>query len=480
MHYHIVGIAGAGMNAIAHILLDQGHTVSGSDMVANRLTESLAERGATLHVGHHPAHVTGAEALLATAAVKPEHPELVAAWSAGIPVLRRGDLWHEWSQQRTIIAVAGTHGKTTTTAMIAWVFAQAGHNPGFMIGSESVNLGINARWGDPAAPLIIEADEYDRVFLALTPHTTVITNVEWDHPDIYPTREDYTQAFAEFARETEGVIVTCGDGSLEDWDYRARASDIPFITYGLEEPNDYRAIFPDNPHQTGLRWQQGAYQQTFRLRQTKDLPYVVHTSKSLQPADTDYRLRLPGLHNVRNALAVIVVAQIFGLDSETTNRALYDFRGTARRFELKGEEQGITVIDDYAHHPTEVRATLTAARTYFGPRRIVAYLQPHTYSRTEALLNEWPAAFGNADVILIGDIYGAREAESAEAARALAQQLARQASKRNPAVQYVGDLESATKTACWLLRPGSVFLTMGAGDGDQVGEQVLEHFRTKH
>ena len=185
MRYHIVGIAGAGMSAIAHVLLDQGHTVSGSDMQRNALADALAARGATILLGHDPAHVAGADALVVTSAVKPDHPEIRAARERGIPVLKRADLWREWSAQRDVVAVAGTHGKTTTTAMIALALTRAGRDPGFLIGGEAPDLARNARWGDPSAPLVIEADEYDRAFLALTPRVAVITNVEWDHVDIY-------------------------------------------------------------------------------------------------------------------------------------------------------------------------------------------------------------------------------------------------------------------------------------------------------
>ncbi len=468
MHYHIVGIAGAGMSAIAHILLDQGHSVSGSDLASNSLTAALAARGAHPHSGHNPAYVAGADAVLATAAVSPEHPELAAARAAGIPLLKRNDLWQQWSHQRTIIAVAGTHGKTTTTAMLAWIFERAGRKPGFLIGSESADLGTSARWGNPAAPLIIEADEYDRAFLALRAQTAVITNVEWDHPDIYPTEEDYHQTFAQFVARCEGPVIACGDGNIGRLRETARQVGLPLMTYGQQPANDYQALLQADERDAVIR---------FCVRHPKADAVIVHTDNSLHTFNTWYQVGIPGLHNIQNALAAVLVADIFGIDATQTQAALRDFHGTARRFELKGEAGGITVIDDYAHHPTEVRATLAAARGHYGQRRIVAYIQPHTYSRTRALLEQWPAAFGDADVVLVGAIYAARETDPGGLHQALAQDLARRVAATHPHSVYVGTVPEATAAAQRLLRPGDVLLTMGAGDGNRVGEALLAALR---
>lgn len=464
MHYHIIGIAGAGMSAIANILLDQGHRVSGSDLSANQLTAALAARGATTHVGHDPAYIAGADALVATSAVKGEHPELVAARARGIPILKRADLWRDWSQQRAVIAIAGTHGKTTTTAMIALILTHAGLNPGFLIGSASSDLGTNARWGAPAAPLVIEADEYDRAFLALTPSIAVITNMEWDHPDIYPTEAEYYAAFEQFAAQTSAVILRCGDSGTGTQRLTRADTHAQLLAYGLEEANDYRAVFVGDAQPT-----------------TTDGRVWSVISDRWSAVGGQFALSVPGLHNVCNALAAIGVAGRLGLDMRVVAEALRSFRGTARRFELKGEAGGVTVIDDYAHHPTEVRATLAAARARYNPRRIVAYVQPHTYSRTRALFDDWPEAFTNADVVLVGDIYGAREVGPEDDPRGnLAQQLTagiRAAQARGPMpppVFYVGSVAEATTAALALLQPGDVFLTLGAGDGYRVGEEVLE------
>jgi UDP-N-acetylmuramate--alanine ligase len=453
MHYHIVGIAGAGMSASANLLLDQGHTVSGSDLTTNQSTLALAKRGAIIHTGHAAAQIAGADVVVATSAVQPNHPELVAAQEAGVPLLRRADLWRDWSQQRAVIAVAGTHGKTTTTAMIALVLTRAGVEPGFLIGSESPDLGVNARWGCPDAPLVIEADEYDRTFLALTPKIAVITNIEWDHPDIYPTAADYEAAFAQFASQVQDVVLFGGAHRPA-----AQACTARWLTYGLEPDRDYQAQIE--------RYAPATENQT------------IFSGPQFSALHTQLFLRVPGLHNICNALAAIAVADLLGVQTPVAAQALGEFHGAARRFELKGIVADVTVIDDYAHHPTEVQATLAAARAWAAPGswRIIAYLQPHTFSRTRALWDQWPGAFANADLVLIGDIYAARESGNpSELARTLVEQIA----QSHPRVVYVGNLSTATRAALKLVRPGDLFLTLGAGDGYRVGEELLTHLQNR-
>ncbi len=467
MHYHIVGIGGAGMSAIAHILLDQGHTVSGSDMQASRQTHVLVNRGATVYTGHNAAYVAGADAVLATAAAARDHVELVAAHDASIPVLKRSDLWREWSQQRPIIAVAGTHGKTTTSAMIAFIFEVAGREPGFLIGSDVPDLGSSAHWGNPVAPMIIEADEYDHAFLALHPQMAVVTNVEWDHPDIYPSDDEYQQTFATFASQVEGLIVTCGDeGTLGAWAAGLHSSRVPLITYGIEEQNDYCAR---------LLTESGLPQ--YQVVQKKGARVLVQSNNGGNWQSLLITLGVPGLHNVRNSLAALVVAGASGIAPETAADALARFRGTARRFERRGEVNGITVTDDYAHHPTEVAATLHAARSYAGGRRVIAYVQPHTYTRTELLLSAWAKVFAHADVVLVGNIYPARETRPAGSEVALAQQVVRGAAAWHRDVRYAGTIDEATALLHELVQPGDFVLTMGAGDSVRVGEMLLEQLQ---
>ncbi|MBX0327635.1 UDP-N-acetylmuramate--L-alanine ligase [Oscillochloris sp. ZM17-4] len=465
MHYHIVGIAGAGMSAIANLLLDQGHRVSGSDLAHNRLTAALAARGATLHVGHSPAHVDGADALVATAAVRPDHPELAAARELGIPILKRGDLWRDWSRQRRVVAVAGTHGKTTTSAMIAVALRGAGMNPGFLIGSEVHDLGGNAAWGDPDAPLVIEADEYDRAFLSLSPALAVITNIEWDHPDIYPSAEAYDAAFAEFAAlvSAPGQLVLCGDDEGV-----GRLSAPGAVFYGIEER---LATDPISCRLAPLDWTASGVAGTPAGGVSFDL-WQFDRRRMGQRRVGVLELALPGAHNVRNALATLAVVALLRADMAGAAAALATFQGTARRFELKGDAGGVTVIDDYGHHPTEVRATLAAARMRYPGRRIVAYLQPHTFSRTEALLDQWPDACAGADILLVGDIYAAREQGDPAA---LAQTLAGRIAVGGADARHSGDVAASAAALIGLARPGDVVITFGAGDGDAVGTELLRH-----
>jgi UDP-N-acetylmuramate--alanine ligase len=439
MHYHIVGIGGAGMSAVAHLLLDQGHTVSGSDLLWNAQTAALATRGAHIDRGHRPEQVAGADAVISTAAVNGEHPELRAAVEAGIPCLSRTDLWREWSTQRRVLAVAGTHGKTTTTAMIALILEQAGFAPGFMIGAEIPDLAVAARWGAPEAPLVIEADEYARAFLALRPQIAVITNIEWDHPDVYADMASYNAAFAAFA-------ANAGEVMLSEEAAAVLAPATTTCTYGFGDAADYRL------RPAAASWQ--AWRGTTRL--------------------ADLQLALPGRHNLSNALAALAAVDRLGIGGEPAAATLAQFQGAARRFEFKGEVSGVIVIDDYAHHPTEVRATLAAARERYEHRRLLVYMQPHTYSRMQALRDAWGTAFGVADQVFIGDVFAAREqGDPAASARELVERIAAQ----HPAVRYVGSITSAADHLAQLLQPGDILLTLGAGDSYLVGETVLHRLQ---
>jgi UDP-N-acetylmuramate--alanine ligase len=455
------------MSAIAHILLDQGHLVSGSDPQRSALGDALIARGATIFQSHAPEHIAGADALVVTSAVQGDHVELRAARAQGIPILKRADLWAEWSRVRPTVAVAGTHGKTTTTAMIALVLTHAGRDPGFLIGGEAPDLGTNARWGNPHAPLVIEADEYDRTFLAITSHIAIITNVEWDHVDIYPSQESYAAAFHQFATRAAipRNVLLCGDdpGALQVFDH-------PDATqYGIDETI---ARDPASCRLAPLDWS-AANLQTEQGQMTFDIWHYDRTNFATRLAGKQ-RLRVPGAHNVRNALAAVAACTALGVPLGVIIEGLARYQGVARRFELKGEIAGITVIDDYAHHPTEVRATLAAARERYPNRRVVAYLQPHTYSRTKALLLDWPSAFDDADIVLIGDIYAARERDTLGMS---AEQLA---VTIGPQATAVGGIDEAVTQILARLQPNDILLTLGAGDGYQVGIFVLERLRRGH
>ncbi|RRR73696.1 MAG: UDP-N-acetylmuramate--L-alanine ligase [Candidatus Viridilinea halotolerans] len=464
LHYHIVGIAGAGMSAIAHLLLDQGQRVSGSDVATNRQTAALAARGATIYQGHAPDHVVGADRLLASAAVPRSHMELEAARAAGIPVIGRAELWRAWSQQRPVAAVAGTHGKTTTSALLAVALRAGGVPAGYLIGAEVPDLGGSAAWGDPAAPLVIEADEYDRVFLALTPDVALITNVEWDHPDIYPSREAYHAAFAQFAAQVAAPsrVMLCGD------DAGALALNLPEAAlYGIEER---LAHDPASCRLAPYDWTASGVEPTAMGGFRFDLWRYNRQRMAQQRLGTQV-LALTGAHNVRNALGALAVAHLLGADLAAAAAAIANFRGTARRFELQGEAGGVVVVDDYAHHPTEVRATLAAARDRYPQRRIVAYLQPHTFSRTTSLREAWATAGEAADLLLVGDVYAAREQGDAAAT---SRDLVELMQAAGLAAHYVGPVAAAGAALVDLVRPGDLVLTLGAGDGDTVGRFLLE------
>ncbi len=453
-HYHVIGIGGAGMSAIAHILLDQGHTVSGCDQQRNRLTDELESRGATIFAGHDAAHLDGVEIVATSSALKADHPELAAARARGLPVQKRADLWRAWSLQKPTLAIAGTHGKTTTTAMCAVILTELGYDPAYIVPAGGPVPGLErfARWG--SGPFVIEADEYDRLFLGLIPTVAIITSVDWDHVDVYPTREAVAEAFAQFGRQTRETIVVCADdpGARRLMEQGFGGADAAVVPYGLL-PN------------TG--WQAGDVHTADGVTHFT----VVH-ARDARESSVAATLQVPGRHNVQNALgAALGVMELLGDTSlESIFESLRAFRGAARRFEIKGDAGGVTVVDDYAHNPPKVRAALQAARTQYPGRRIVAYFQPHTFSRTQALIDAFAESFMDADVLLIGDIYRSRERPE-DFPGIDAAYLARHISRPTPIV--AGAIDEAIVRLMDLLQPGDVLLTMGAGDGYLVGERVL-------
>jgi UDP-N-acetylmuramate--alanine ligase len=461
MHYHIVGIGGAGMNAIAHILLDRGDTVSGSDATRSAAWAPLQERGVQIALGHAAVNIAGADAVLATSAARHPHPELDAAQSSGIPILRRHDLWRTWSTERNIIAVAGTHGKTTTTAMIAVALQQAGLNPGYLIGAEIPDLPRTAAWGDSTAPFVIEADEYDRTFLALTPFIAIITTLEWDHVDIYPDADDYARAFETFVGsvpKAHHVLVCASDAGVVQHITR------PGIQwYGIDEELARNPVactrIPLDWSATGLS--HSAAGQRFQLWHYDPRSLSTRLHAHVQTP-------LAGLHNVANTVAAYAVAVMAGAAPDAVVAALAGFRGAKRRFEQVGSVADVRVIDDYGHHPTEVRVVLAAARQRYGTARIVAYVQPHTFSRTQMLVSEWADAFGDADIVCIGDIYASREQPIPGVDAAW---LVRHISHSR--VTACGTIAQSVAHLCAIVQPGDVVITLSAGDGTTVGPALL-------
>lgn len=457
-HVHFIGLGGTGLSAIALVMLQRGHIVSGSDRQLSPVLESLEKAGARVFLGHRPENIRAADVVVRSSAVPDENIEVAAAHQAGIPVLKRADyLVHLLDGYRTI-AVAGTHGKTTTTAMLAWVLSEAGLDPSYIIGGTSNNLRTNAHAG-AGADFVIEADEYDYMFLGLYPQIAVITNIEHDHPDCFPTPEAFYQAFETFSSQIspDGVLVACADNpGSSQLAARARSAGRRVLVYGLEgEGMDFKV---ENLHKN----ERGGYSFSLHGSEEVDLAQVA--------------LCVPGLHNVENALAALAVAGELGISYQQAADILSGFSGTGRRFDVRGEPGGITLVDDYAHHPTEIRATLAAARARFGQRRLWAVWQPHTFSRTRALFDEFCAAFGDADMVMVTEIFAAREVAPGDgfSGQDVAQAMALQKSMIGKPVVFAATLEQAAEKLQANLKIGDVVIVLSAGDATQISESLLQ------
>lgn len=483
---HLVGIGGMHMSAIAQILLANGTRVSGSDQARTPLTEKLASLGADVRYGHTAENVGAVELVVTTAAAKHDNPELREAQERGIPVISRAAMVARLMEGRTGICVAGTHGKTTTSSMIAWMLRQAGRDPSFLLGGEALDLGTNAHAGT-GAEIVVEADEYARAFLEYRPRVAVVTNVEADHLEYYGSVKAYEDAFRQFLRrvEPEGVIIACGDSLrlaalAEEMQarrvefYTVLAGDEPLRSEAVTANTGQEQVRHLSPEST-VRPDGGAsITATWRGR---SLFANERGGTDLDVFGGDaylgrFSLAVPGAHMASNALAAIAAGSALGLGVETMRDALTSFRGTRRRFELVGEERGITVVDDFAHHPTEIGANIDAARGRFGDRRLVVVFQPHTYSRTSYLLNEFRRCFAGADQLFVLETYASRETPEAGLS---AQDLANEV--KAPPCEYVRTAEDAADRLLTELRSGDVLVTMGAGDVDRVGHAVITGLR---
>lgn len=446
---HLIGIGGAGISAIARVLMEQGAVVSGSDLALSPVAEALSRDGARVFDGHRAENVEGADLVVVSSAVTPSNVEVRAARAAGITVLKRPEILGQMMNGKLGVAIAGTKGKTTTTAMLASILLEAGRDPTFIVGGVVAGLETNARAGE--GPLfLIEADEYDRTFLSLKPRVAVVTNIEHDHPDCYPTFDDFRAAFVEFAAlvERDGLLAVCWDDpAARELGERRRASGATVTFFGLGEGAEWRAEELRPNFAGGM---------DFLLTREGEVLGLV-------------RLRLPGAHNASNAVAAIAVADFLDVPLSVARHSLTRFRGVARRFEIKGEVAGVTVIDDYAHHPMAIRATLQAARERFPHRPLWAVWQPHTYSRTRTLLQDFARAFDLADHVILLPIYAARETDTLGVSSASVV-----AEMQHPDARCAESLDQAL---VWLgneTRSGDVVLTLGAGDGDRVGEWLLQ------
>ena len=450
---HMVGIGGIGMSSIAEVLLARGFRVTGSDLRKSEVTDHLEKLGATVYEGHAADHVADADVVVYSSAVKPDrNPETVEAQRRLIPIIKRAEMLGELMRMKYGIGIAGTHGKTTTTTMVGLVAKEAGFDPTIIVGGKVAVFGSNAVSGEGDL-IVIEADEYDRTFLKLTPALAVVTNIEADHLDVYRDIEDIKDAFVEFANAVPffGAAIVC----LDDEQARGIVGRIGrrVVTYGTSRQATIRA---ENVEQAGAATQFDVFRGAERLG--------------------GVTLHAPGLHNVRNALAAVAVGLELDVRFPAITSALAQYTGVDRRFQIKGEAAvpggSILVVDDYAHHPTEIAATLAAAAKGWPERRVVAVFQPHLYSRTRDLADDFARAFYDADVLVLTDVYGAREVPIEGVTGHLLVDLARQYGHRD--VHYVAEKGELPAYLVGLTRPGDLVVTMGAGDVWRYGERFLE------
>jgi UDP-N-acetylmuramate--alanine ligase len=457
-HVHFIGIGGSGLSAIARLLLESGYTVSGSDRALTPFAEDVRKAGATVYVGHHPRNLNGVDWIVRSSAITEDNPEVEAARRTGIPVYKRADFLGRLMEDKTGIAIAGTHGKTTTTAMIALVLTKLDRDPSFIVGSVMSDLGVNAHAGT-GSTFVIEADEYDRMFLGLKPQIAVITSIEHDHPDCFPTLESMYAAFEQFVDllPEEGTLIACAeDPGAAALIPHVRKAGRNVISYGVQG---------DMTINTPL-WMQA---RDIKANQRGGFDFTATTNMASKTSTSvKVSLQVPGEHNVRNALAVLAIVSVLGLSRKKAAQALGEFTGTSRRFELRGVINDIHVFDDYAHHPTEIKATLAGARARFPQARIWAVWQPHTYSRTKTLFLDFARAFNDADEVIVTEVYAAREPKeeftSAEVVSAMPHRSAR----------YIKALHKVTDHLLKHLQRGDVVVVLSAGDADQVCADVLK------
>ncbi|MFM8368567.1 MAG: UDP-N-acetylmuramate--L-alanine ligase [Chloroflexota bacterium] len=456
-HVHFIGIGGSGLSAIARLLKESGYEVTGSDQSLSPFAVELQSIGVQVYIGHHPRNIAGAEMVIRSSAIKDENPEVKAALLAGIPVYKRSDFLGRLMENKIGIGIAGTHGKTTTTAMIAWMLYALKRDPSFIAGGTLNNLKVNAHAGSGDA-FVIEADEYDRMFLGLKPRIEVVTNLEHDHPDCFPTFEDMHSAFEGFVDllPPDGTLIACAeDDGAATLIAHARRKKLSVVSYSLQGE-----MTINSP-----QWVQA---RTVKPNENGGFDFSVMTNMGSMTNAFKVSLQVPGEHNVRNALAALSVAAVMGLPMQKAADALGQFTGTGRRFEVRGEPKGVLLVDDYAHHPTEIRATLAGARARYPERRIWAVWQPHTYSRTQTLLYEFSRAFSDADEVLVTEIYASREAKQEFSSAEVV------ASMPHTSARYSGSIGDTKKYLLEHLRFNDVVIVLSAGDADQITAALLK------
>jgi UDP-N-acetylmuramate--alanine ligase len=455
---HLIGIGGTGLSAIAKVLMEKGWQVSGSDRATSPYLKELENLGVKLYIGHSADNIQDVDVVVRSSAVPDDNIEVVTARQKGIPVQKRVDFLPTVIGDQACIAIAGTHGKTTTTAMIAWILTRAGLDPSYIIGSVSKNLGTNAHAGK-GEYFVIEADEYDSMFLGLRPFIAVVTNIEHDHPDCYPTPKSYTQAFLNFLSNLEprGLVVLCADNSGA-MDVRFKLPpNKPVFTY-----SSY-LMLEENPNSN----QQNA---DYVLTRTDDGIFHLCTQEPLRVRKEvlPMTVGMPGIHVLQDGMSAAITCLTIDIQPEIISQALSEFTGTGRRFETAGEINGITLIDDYAHHPTEIRATIQAARMAFPGRRLWVVWQPHTFSRTQTLLKDYIHEISLADRLVVTEVFAAREKPTGFSSAEVVDTVT-----KIPA-EFASTLDHAVKILENNLLPCDVVLVLSAGDAVRINQDLLK------
>jgi UDP-N-acetylmuramate--alanine ligase len=455
---HFVGIGGIGMSGIAEVLLNLGYKVSGSDVKTSAVTQRLASLGALIFEGHQEQNAVDAEVVVVSSAISPANPEVLQARRQHIPVIRRAEMLAELMRLKYGIAIAGMHGKTTTTSMVAAVLAAGGLDPTVVVGGRVDAMGSNARLGK-SHYLVAEADESDRSFLNLSPILSVVTNIDREHMDCYRNLRDVKRTFVQFMDLVPfyGMIVACNDDPVLR--RLLPLAQRRIVTYGTRRGSDFRITLGQVDRIAGETTSLRRFQVRFEER---DLG--------------EFTLHVPGLHNVLNATAAIAVGVGLEVPVEHIRSGLDNFRGVDRRFQWKGKAAGVSVIDDYGHHPTEIRATLAAAREC-GFRKIHVIFQPHRFTRTEALMEEFATAFEEADTVSVLDVYAASESPIEGATGDVLAERIRQQGGKN--AKYQASFLEAAQAAVAASDEGDMILTLGAGNVSQLGPIVLEQLQAK-
>ncbi len=459
---HFVGIGGIGMSGIAEVLLNLGYRVSGSDLKSSGVTQRLAGLGAAVFEGHRAENIAGAEVVVTSSAIATENPEVLEAHKLHIPVIQRAEMLAELMRLKYGIAIAGMHGKTTTTSMVAAVLAGGGLDPTVVVGGRVDAMGSNARLGK-SQYLVAEADESDRSFLKLSPILSVVTNIDREHMDCYRNMRDVKKTFLEFMDRVPfyGMVVVCNDDAMLRRllpQVRRRT-----VTYGTKRGSDFWIKLGESGTNAGTsRGDSGPLSRFHVSYRKKDLG--------------EFTLHVPGVHNILNATAAIAVGVGLDVEVEAIRTGLDQFRGVDRRFHLRGRAAGVSVIDDYGHHPTEIKATLAAARSC-GFRKVHVVFQPHRYTRTRDLIEDFATAFGDADSLFVLDIYAASEKPIEGISGEALARTVREKGGRN--AQYVGSFADAADSVAAVAEDGDMILTLGAGSVSQLGPMILEKLKER-